>query len=87
MRSTPVMLLRKTIVRAVTFSDYLAHTNTIFHNLNISPTAKLKQIKNDLFKYTMFDIHVCISKTVMYTAMIPAKTKKNTCYYGAGAPK
>ena len=65
------------IVRTITFSDRLAHTEPLFLNLDILPFYKFIQNKIGLFMYKRFyglhPIMPCIVKIVMYTAMIPAK--------------
>ena len=40
---SPVMLLRKNMVKTIIFGDRLTHTEKIFLNLNILPIAKLVQ--------------------------------------------
>ena len=39
----PIVILQKRIVRTLTNSDFLAHTQPLFHQLNILPINKLRQ--------------------------------------------
>ena len=39
----PILILQKRMVRTLTNSDYLAHTQPLFHQLKILPIDKLKQ--------------------------------------------
>ena len=51
---SPVMLLQKNVVRTITFSYRLAHTEPLFLKLDILPIDKLIQIRIGLFMYKMF---------------------------------
>ena len=50
----PLLLLQKKIIRIITFSNYLAHTEPIFKELNILPIHKLyfNRIGILMYKYT-----------------------------------
>ena len=47
-------VLQKKIVRTITFSDRLAHTEPLFLKLDILPIDKLIQNRIGLFMYKMF---------------------------------
>ena len=50
-----ILLLQKKIIRLITFSERLAHTEPIFFlQLNILPIDKLTQDRIELFMYKMF---------------------------------
>ena len=51
---SPILLLQKKIIRLITFSEGLAHTEPIFLQLNILPIDKLIQDRIGLFMYKMF---------------------------------
>ena len=51
---SPILLLQKKIIRLITFSERLAHTEPIFLQLNILPIDKLIQDRIGLFMYKMF---------------------------------
>ena len=53
-KSVHLLLLQKKIIRLITFSERLAHTEPIFLQLNILPIDKLIQDRIGLFMYKMF---------------------------------
>ena len=57
----------KKIVRPITFSDRLAHTEPLFLNLDILPIDKLIQNRIGLFLYKMFYGLHPIGISVMYS--------------------
>ena len=61
------MLLQKKIVRTITFSDRLAHTEPLFLNLDILPIDQLIQNRIGLFMYKMFYSLHPIGISVMYS--------------------
>ena len=64
---TPVMLLQKKIVRTITFSDRLSHTEPLFLNLEILAIDKLIQNRIGLFMYKMFHGLHPIGISAMYS--------------------
>ena len=69
---SPILLLKKKMIRLITFSERLAHTEPIFLQLNILPIDKLIQDRIGLFMYKCFMacIHLllttCILRIVMF---------------------
>ena len=51
---SPLYLLQKRIVRIITFSDKMAHTNPIFKNLHVLPIDKLIHNRIGVFMYKIF---------------------------------
>ena len=52
---SPILLLQKKIIRLITFSERLAHTEPLFLQLNILPIDKLIQDRIGLFMYKMYN--------------------------------
>ena len=50
-----ILLLQKKIIRLITFSERLAHTEPLFLQLNILPIDKLIQNRIGLFMYKMYN--------------------------------
>ena len=50
----PLIKLQKKVIRILTFSPYLAHTEPLFKELNILPFAKvvIQRIALQMFKFT-----------------------------------
>ena len=85
---TPVMFLQKKIVRTITFSDRLSHTEPLFLNLEILPIDKLIQNRIGLFMYKMFHGLHPIGISAMYSQNCDvhshATRKKNNLHVAIG---
>ena len=85
---SPVMLLQKKIVRTITISDRLAHTEPLFLNLDILPIDKLIQNRIGLFMYKIFYGLHPIGISAMYSQNCDVHshdtTKKNNLHVTIG---
>ena len=67
---SPILLLQKKIIRLITFSERLAHTEPLFLQLNILPIDKLIKDRIGLFMYKMYNgLHPPTINSTMFIAL------------------
>ena len=79
----PLIKIQKKIVRIITFSPYLCHTDPIFKDLNLLPISKLvtQRIGLLMFKYSIHSLPIVIEDLFTSNTSVSNHNRKTLLNY------